>query len=73
MASLCANSPFACGKQLWHESRIPIFEQAISLKDKYQNKNKSNLISRVGMGSDFVNDYFARDILSRCEVQFWTY
>ncbi len=30
MAALSANSPFIFGKKLWHESRIPIFEQAVA-------------------------------------------
>jgi gamma-glutamyl:cysteine ligase YbdK (ATP-grasp superfamily) len=29
MAGLCANAPFLFGKELWHETRIPLFEQAI--------------------------------------------
>ncbi|OUR71852.1 glutamate--cysteine ligase [Methylophaga sp. 41_12_T18] len=29
MVALCANSPYLFGKNLWHESRIPLFEQAI--------------------------------------------
>jgi len=29
MVALCANSPFLFGKDLWNESRIPLFEQAI--------------------------------------------
>jgi len=29
MVALCANAPFLFGKELWHESRIPLFEQAI--------------------------------------------
>lgn len=29
MVALCANSPYLFGKYLWHESRIPVFEQAI--------------------------------------------
>ena len=29
MVALCANAPFLFGKNLWHESRIPLFEQAI--------------------------------------------
>ncbi|MCK5191009.1 MAG: glutamate--cysteine ligase, partial [Methylococcales bacterium] len=27
MVALCANSPYLFGKDLWHESRIPLFEQ----------------------------------------------
>ncbi len=29
MVAACANSPFVFGKQLWQESRIPLFEQAV--------------------------------------------
>ncbi|MGR9116110.1 MAG: glutamate--cysteine ligase [Gammaproteobacteria bacterium] len=29
MVALCANAPFLFGKNLWYESRIPLFEQAI--------------------------------------------
>lgn len=29
MVALCANAPFLFTKDLWHESRIPLFEQAI--------------------------------------------
>lgn len=29
MVALCGNAPFLFGKNLWHESRIPLFEQAI--------------------------------------------
>lgn len=29
MVALCANSPYLFGKYLWHESRIPVFEQSI--------------------------------------------
>lgn len=30
MVALCANAPFLFGKELWHESRIPLFEQAVA-------------------------------------------
>ncbi|WP_404355816.1 glutamate--cysteine ligase [Methylotuvimicrobium sp. KM1] len=29
MVALCGNAPYLFGKNLWHESRIPLFEQAI--------------------------------------------
>lgn len=29
MVALCANSPYLFGRELWHETRIPLFEQAI--------------------------------------------
>lgn len=31
MVALCANTPFVFGKELWHESRIPMFEQAVGV------------------------------------------
>ena len=49
MSALCANSPYVCGKELWDESRIPLFEQVIPLKAKGKEK-----ISRVGLGHGFV-------------------
>ena len=51
MSALCANSPFVYGKELWDESRIPLFEQVISL-DVLQGDKR---VSRVGLGHGFVN------------------
>lgn len=31
IVALCANAPFLFAKDLWHESRIPLFEQAIEI------------------------------------------
>ena len=39
MSALCANSPFVCGKELWDESRIPLFEKVISLEVTQNGKN----------------------------------
>ena len=50
MSALCANSPYVCGKELWEESRIPLFEQVISL----YAEDKGRRISRVGLGHGFV-------------------
>lgn len=50
MAALCANSPFAFGKELWHESRVPIFEQSISLGVN----GETGGAPRVGLGHNFV-------------------
>ncbi len=44
MLAIAANSPFLFGKQLWHETRIPVFERAIVTSDKQQ---------RVSFGSGF--------------------
>lgn len=50
MSALCANSPFIYGRELWDESRIPLFEQVIAL-EVMQNGRKT---SRVGLGHGFV-------------------
>jgi len=44
LMAIAANSPFLFGKQLWHETRIPVFERAIVTSDKQQ---------RVSFGSGF--------------------
>lgn len=31
IVAACANSPFLFGKHLWHETRIPLFEQAVEV------------------------------------------
>lgn len=41
----CANAPFLFGKSLWHETRIPLFEQAVDVPGKTR---------RVSMGSGYV-------------------
>ncbi len=43
MVALAANSPFLFGRELWCETRIPLFEQAVSVGD-------SPLRERVGFG-----------------------
>jgi len=45
--AITANSPFLFGKQLWHETRIPVFERAIVTSDKQQ---------RVSFGSGFAKE-----------------
>jgi len=43
MVALAANSPFLFGRELWCETRVPLFEQAVSVGD-------SPLRERVGFG-----------------------
>ena len=50
MSALCANSPYVRGKELWEESRIPLFEQVISL----ESENEGRRVSRMGQGYGFV-------------------
>lgn len=45
--AIAANSPFLFGKQLWHETRIPVFERAIVTTDTHQ---------RVSFGSGFAKE-----------------
>lgn len=51
MVALCANAPYLFGKDLWADSRIPMFEQAIALGG-YQGAAQGPL-HRVSFGSDF--------------------
>lgn len=51
MAALCANAPFLFGKDLWDESRIPLFEQAIETGG--YNGAAQGPIKRVSFGTDF--------------------
>lgn len=51
MVALCANAPYLFGKDLWMETRIPMFEQAVALggfKDAAEGP-----LHRVSFGSDF--------------------
>lgn len=51
MAALCANAPYLFGKDLWAETRIPMFEQAVALGG-YRGAAGGPL-HRVGFGSDY--------------------
>jgi gamma-glutamyl:cysteine ligase YbdK (ATP-grasp superfamily) len=52
MVALCANAPFLFGKELWHESRIPLFEQAVE-SGGYFGASQGP-IRRVSFGSGYV-------------------
>ncbi|MGR9088477.1 MAG: glutamate-cysteine ligase family protein, partial [Gammaproteobacteria bacterium] len=51
IVALCANSPFLFGKELWHETRIPLFEQAVE-SGGFQGASQGPL-RRVSFGSGF--------------------
>jgi hypothetical protein len=59
MVAVCGNAPFLFGKNLWHESRIPLFEQAVNI-DGY-NGAAQGPIKRVSFGTDY-----ARHSLMEC-------
>lgn len=52
MVALCANAPYVFGKDLWDESRIPLFEQAIEIGG-YDGAAQGP-IKRVSFGTDYV-------------------
>lgn len=51
MVAIAANSPFLFGKCLWHETRIPLFEQSIETGG-YAGASHGP-VKRVSFGSDF--------------------
>ncbi|MCK5121800.1 MAG: glutamate--cysteine ligase [Methylococcales bacterium] len=51
IVALCANSPYLFGKDLWHESRIPLFEQAIETGG-FSGAAQGPL-KRVSFGTDY--------------------
>ena len=59
MVALCANAPYLFGKDLWHESRIPLFEQAIETGG-YHGAAQGPL-RRVSFGSGY-----ARQSICEC-------
>jgi gamma-glutamyl:cysteine ligase YbdK (ATP-grasp superfamily) len=48
LVAISANSPFLFGQPLWHETRIPIFEQALAQPTKLQ---------RVTFGTGYAQDH----------------
>ena len=48
MTALAANSPYLFGKDLWDETRIPLFEQAVELENRTSHRR------RVTFGSGYV-------------------
>ena len=48
MVAACANSPYLFGHDLWHETRVPLFEQAVEVGSPKQR--------RVTFGNNYIND-----------------
>ncbi len=59
LVALCANAPYLFGRELWHETRIPLFEQAIETGG-YDGAAHGPL-KRVSFGSDY-----ARESIMEC-------
>ncbi len=54
MVAIAANSPYLFGRELWCETRIPLFEQAVRLPS-FRDKN-GRTVFRVTFGRDYVRD-----------------
>lgn len=54
MVALCANSPYLFGKDLWDETRIPLFEQAVAIGG--YDAAAFGPIRRVTFGSGYVRE-----------------
>lgn len=58
LLALSANSPFLFGHSLWHETRVPLFEQAVDCGSDQHAQGR-----RVGFGEGYLGsdptDYFA--------------
>ena len=51
-----ANSPFLLGRQLWHETRIPLFEQATDTRS--EELREQGVRPRVWFGERWINSIF---------------
>ena len=64
--AVTANSPLLFGRELWHETRIALFQQSIDTRSSSNHlRDKSN---RVGFGNDWLYDSpsaFFKDNISR--------
>ncbi len=65
MVAIAANSPLLFGRRLWHESRIPLFEQAVEVGG-YGDAGQGP-IRRVSFGSGYVQDSLEECFLENAE------
>lgn len=54
LIAISANSPYFFGKELWDESRIAVFEQAVDLDSERHTDHKK--MKRVTLGNGFIKD-----------------
>lgn len=69
MVACCANSPLLYGRELWRETRIPLFEQAVAMPAF--TDAQGNSVNRVYFGSAYLRDSIAevfRENLDRFPV-----
>ena len=60
MVAVSANSPFLFGKDLWAETRIPLFEQSIAV-------NQPDYRERVTFGSRYLDESFCEMFEANCD------
>lgn len=58
LVALSANSPFLFGRALWHETRIPLFEQSVDCGDASDVSDRRVSFGHSYVGADVI-DYFA--------------
>jgi gamma-glutamyl:cysteine ligase YbdK (ATP-grasp superfamily) len=56
MVGIGANSPLVLGKRAWHESRIPIFEQSVDVRDKERREHGDE--KRVHFAHGYIDSWF---------------
>ncbi len=61
--AVSANAPFVFGKRLWHESRIPLFEQAVDSGEKRARVSFGNAFVRENILECFEENLDGYDIL----------
>lgn len=52
MVAICANSPYLFGRNLWQETRIPLFEQAVAVS----GQAPESLLDRVNFGQSYARE-----------------
>lgn len=58
LVALSANAPFLFGQRLWHETRVPLFEQAVDCGDDAHPELRRVTFGRAYLGADPI-DVFA--------------
>ena len=65
LLAMSANSPFLYGKNLWAETRIPIFEQSLNMESFKDIHNKN--VGRVSMGTGYMHHSFLEPFLENLD------
>ena len=65
MVAATSNSPYLFGKHLWEETRIPLFEQSVSIGG-HKNSKEGNF-KRVSLGTGFATTSLLECFLENCD------